>query len=253
MSAPLLSVDSLSVRYGSTPALHSVSFDVRQGEVACIVGQNGAGKSTALGAIAGALARSACQGNIRFDGQQILGRKPEDIARLGVSLIPEGRHVFADMTVMDNLLIGTYMRRDRSQIKQEIEVVFELFPRLRERSSFTAGLLSGGEQQMLVIGRSVLTNTRCMLIDEPSLGLAPRVVDNVYQALLRLRETRGLTLLINEQSSNRVLKYADTIHVLRGGRKQLTAPAAELSDGTALRTAYFGIPDKAQQPAEAAV
>lgn len=241
MSNCLLRISQLSVNYGATPALKDVGLSVREGEVACVVGQNGAGKSTLLAAVAGALSTQGCQGQIEYQGSSLLGKKAEDIARMGISLVPEGRHVFSDMTVKENLLIGTYMRRDRQNVKREIETVLELFPRLRERLSFAAGLLSGGEQQMLVIGRSVLTNTRLMLIDEPSLGLAPLVIDNVYQALLALRERRGLTLLVNEQSSNRVMKYADTIHVLRGGRKRLTSTVQEIGDGETLKAAYFGL------------
>ncbi|WP_397473616.1 ABC transporter ATP-binding protein [Pusillimonas sp.] len=241
MSKLLLSIRQLSVNYGATPALQKVDLTVLEGEVACIVGQNGAGKSTLLSAIAGALPANICQGRIEYRGAPLLGRKAEDIARLGISFVPEGRHVFSDMTVHENLLIGTYMRSDRKTVKQEVEMVLDLFPRLRERLHFHAGLLSGGEQQMLVIGRSVLTNVKCMLIDEPSLGLAPRVIGDVYRVLLALREKRGLTLLINEQSSNRVMKYADTIHVLRGGRMRLSSSAQSLSDGVAVKAAYFGL------------
>ncbi|NYT56887.1 ABC transporter ATP-binding protein [Eoetvoesia caeni] len=246
----MLRISSLSVNYGATPALQDIDLVVRQGEVACVVGQNGAGKSSLLSAVAGALPNQACQGQVEYQGKSILGRKAEDIARMGISLVPEGRHVFSDMTVKENLLIGTYMRRDRRNVKQEIETVLELFPRLRERLAFPAGLLSGGEQQMLVIGRSVLTNTKFMLIDEPSLGLAPLVIDNVYQALLALRNERGLTLLINEQSSNRVMKYADTIHVLRGGRKRLTTTVQEVGNGETLKAAYFGLTKTDETAAE---
>ena len=234
---PILTVDHLAVRYGRLDAVRDVSLSVGQGEIACIVGPNGAGKSTTLAAIAGGVAKLA--GSVTFAGGDIGARKPEAIAKLGLSLVPEGRHVFATLSVEENLKLGTYMRKS-PDVRAELERVFTYFPRLRERRTQAAGKLSGGEQQMLVIGRALMTAPRIVLVDEPSLGLAPMIVDQVYQILIDLREREGLTLLINEQSSERVLRFADRIYVMREGRIQLEGTRAELSDGSAIRHAYFG-------------
>lgn len=241
MSAPMLSIDSLSVSYGRTPALRKLNLHVHRGEVVCIVGQNGAGKSTTLNAVAGSMAGRLGSGQITLDGVALLGKSPETIARMGVSMVPEGRHVFPDMSVVENLKVGTYMRGDSQQALREMETIFELFPRLHERRNSAAGHLSGGEQQMLVIGRAVLTGAQLLMIDEPSLGLAPLVTENVYRALLQLRNKRGLTLLINEQSTNRVLRYADRIYVLRAGVVRMSGAPGQLHDAEAVREAYFGV------------
>lgn len=241
MSKPLLTISSLNISYGRTPVLRDVDIQVNQGEVVCIVGQNGAGKSTSLNAVAGIITPHVNSGNIHLGDAPLLGRTPEDIARMGVSMVPEGRHVFADMTVVENLKIGTFMRSDRRSVQEETEEIFALFPRLYERRNSAAGHLSGGEQQMLVIGRAVLSGAHLLMIDEPSLGLAPVVTENVYKALLKLRDTRGLTLLINEQSTNRVLAYADRIYVLRGGQVRLSGSPQQLMDADTMRKAYFGL------------
>jgi branched-chain amino acid transport system ATP-binding protein len=237
MSA-FLQTENLSVRYGDLVALRGVSISVAQGEVVCIIGPNGAGKSTALAAIAGGVTPFA--GDIRIEGRSILGQRPEQIARLGLSLVPEGRHVFGTLTVEENLQIGGYVQKSRADAKADLEKMFELFPALAERRTFPAGRLSGGEQQMLVVARAVMTRPTLLLVDEPSLGLAPKIVDQIYEMLLDLRRRVNLTLLINEQSSNRILKHADRIYVLREGRVQLEGTAAELKDGEAIRQAYFG-------------
>lgn len=251
MTTPLLEIAALSVRYGGTPALRALDLHVNRGEVVCIVGQNGAGKSTTMNAVAGALSARQASGRISLAGVSLLGKTPESIARMGVSMVPEGRHVFADMNVVENLKVGTFMRKDRTQVQREMDTIFELFPRLAERRNSAAGHLSGGEQQMLVIGRAVLTGAQLLLIDEPSLGLAPLVTENVYRALLQLRDSRGLTLLINEQSTHRVLRYADRVYVLRGGVVRMTGGPDQLQDGDAVREAYFGLPRSSAQAEEA--
>ncbi|WP_131113495.1 ABC transporter ATP-binding protein [Lichenihabitans psoromatis] len=237
MSA-LLEVDGLHVRYGDLAALRGISLRVNEGEVVCIIGPNGAGKSTALAAIAGGVAPSA--GEIRFDGESVVGRRPEYIARRRVSLVPEGRHIFGTLTVEENLRIGGYMRGNRREALDDMERLLMIFPRLRERLTYPAGRLSGGEQQMLAVARAVMTRPRLLLVDEPSLGLAPLIVDQIYETLLDLRKRENLTLLINEQSSTRILKHADRIYVLRGGQVQLEGRAADLRDGEAIKHAYFG-------------
>jgi branched-chain amino acid transport system ATP-binding protein len=240
----LLAVEDLHVRYGGVAAVRGLSLTVGAGEVVSIIGPNGAGKSTTLAAIAGGV--PAERGRIRFAEHDITGRRPEEIALLGISLVPEGRHVFGTLTVEENLAVGTYMRPRR---ESAIGTMFELFPPLFERRRTPAGKLSGGEQQMLVIARAMLTAPRLILVDEPSLGLAPRIIDKVYEILLDLRQRQGLTLLIVEQSSHRILKHADRIYVIRDGRIQLEDRSANLRDGEAIKKAYFGF---AAAPAAAA-
>jgi branched-chain amino acid transport system ATP-binding protein len=241
----MLDVDDIHVNYGRLVALRGVSLSVTEGEIVCIVGPNGAGKSTLLAAIAGGVRPHA--GAIRLENHSLVGKAPEVISRLGVSLVPEGRHVFATLSVEENLRIGSYQRRDRDNVKADYDRLLELFPRLKERLQQPAGRLSGGEQQMLVICRALMTRARLVMIDEPSLGLAPKIVDQVYDMLLDMRRQRSVTLLINEQSSERVLKFADRIHVLRNGRIRLQGCAADLRDGQAIMNAYFGFDEHAPQ------
>jgi branched-chain amino acid transport system ATP-binding protein len=237
----MLEIEDLAVSYGGTTALAGVSVGAKEREAVCVVGPNGAGKSTLLAAIAGGVAPS--RGRIRFDGKELVGMRPENIARLGISLVPEGRHVFGTLTVEENLFIGTYAMGDRAHVASDAEQLLGYFPRLKERWRQPAGRLSGGEQQMLVIARALMTRPRLVLVDEPSLGLAPLIVDAVYAALLELRAKRGLTLLINEQSSDRMLKFSDRIYVLRNGRILLHGRTTDLQDGEAITRAYFGFDD----------
>jgi branched-chain amino acid transport system ATP-binding protein len=215
------SEDDIYVNYARLAALRGISLEIREGEVVCILGPNGAGKSTTLAAIAGGVRPH--RGAIRLKQTSLIGKQPETIARLGVSFVPEGRHVFATLTVGENLRIGSYQRRDCNRIEADFEQALTLFPRLRERLKQPAGRLSGGEQQMLAICRGMMTRPRLMLIDELSLGLASMIVDQVYAALLDRCRQDGVTLLINEQSSERILKFADRIYVLRGGVMRLEA------------------------------
>jgi branched-chain amino acid transport system ATP-binding protein len=247
----MLEVEDIHVSYGRLVALRGVSLNVGEGEIVCIIGPNGAGKSTMLAAIAGGVPLQA--GTVRLGGKIIAGMVPEAISRLGVSLVPEGRHVFGTLTVAENLRIGTFQRRDRANVNDDFRRILEHFPQLRERLGQPAGRLSGGEQQMLVIARALLTRPRLVLVDEPSLGLAPRLIDQVYEILIDLRRREGLTLLINEQSSDRVLKFADRIYVLRSGRVQLHDRAANLREGHAIMSAYFGFQDRHDAPASQSV
>ena len=241
----LLSVENITVHYSRLPALRNVSVEVDEGEIVCIVGPNGAGKSTTLLSISGVL--NPTSGEIIFDGQKINGMNPEAVARAGISQVPEGRHVFTTLNVEENLRIGTTIRNDRAEIEKDFKRVLETFPVLAERRKQSAGKLSGGEQQMLVIGRALLTNPRIMTIDEPSLGLAPNLVDRVYETLTELRRDRGLTLLFVEQSSERALKSADRLYVLRSGEMQLEGNTADLQDGEKVRQAYFGFEEGTPQ------
>jgi branched-chain amino acid transport system ATP-binding protein len=238
----MLEVKDLHVQYGRLTALRGISLTVKKGEIACIVGPNGAGKSTTLLAISSVL--NPAGGQITFDGTAVNGMRAEDVARMGISQVPEGRHIFTALTVEENLQVGAAVRKDKAAIRTDMERIFDTFPILGERRTQPAGKLSGGEQQMLAIGRALMTNPRFMTIDEPSLGLAPKIVDRVYEVLIDLREKQGLTLLIVEQSSERALKAADTLYVLRNGEIQLAGSAADLQDGKEVHKAYFGFSEE---------
>jgi branched-chain amino acid transport system ATP-binding protein len=233
----MLAVDGLDVAYGPVRALRGVSLQVAEGEMVSVVGPNGAGKSTLLLAIAGALAPSA--GEVRFKDQRITGRATENIARLGISLVPEGRNIFTQLTVEENLRLGTQMRKDRDRIEQDYAEMLSVFPILGERLSSPGGKLSSGEQQQLAIARALMTGARFILLDEPALGLAPIIVETVYSVLQRLRAERAITLLIVEQSTHRALENADRVYVLRQGRIELEGASREL-DEKAVEQAYFG-------------
>jgi branched-chain amino acid transport system ATP-binding protein len=234
----LLAVDNVSVRYGQLTALRGVSLAMAEGETLFVTGPNGAGKSTLLKAIAGVVVPR--QGFISFAGQQIAAKPPEDIARLGFSMVPEGRHVFGALTIDENLRLGTGMRGDKDQAARDLEQIYVIFPMLAERKDKPAGVLSGGQQQMLVIGRALMASPKLIAIDEPSLGLAPKVIDDVYATLLKLRDTRGLTLLIVEQSATRASLTGGRMILLRSGEIALEGDARQLVRGEALKQAYFG-------------
>lgn len=235
MAAPLLDVEALSVAYGAIRALRGVSLHVEEGEIVAVLGPNGAGKTTLLRTIAGALRPQA--GRITFRGEPIASVPPESLVRRGISLVPEGRHVFPRMTVLENLLVGAIARRD-AEVRADLEAVFELFPVLAERRQQMAGTLSGGEQQQLAVARSLMSRPRLMLLDEPSLGLAPIVVEQIMGLLGELRG-RGVTLLLVEQNVHRALELADRAYVLSVGQIVLSGPAEELAAGS-IEQAYLG-------------
>lgn len=232
----MLECENLQVHYGRVQAVRGVSLTVGKGEMVCVVGPNGAGKSTTLFTIAGAQAPAS--GTIKLNGQSITGVSPDDVARAGLSLVPEGRHVFTRLSVEENLRLGTTVRNDREKIEEDFESMLTRFPFLRERLGTPGGKLSGGEQQQLVIARALMTRPSIILIDEPSLGLAPMMVDTVYDVLNTLRE-QGITLLVVEQSTHRALENADRIYVLRNGSIQLERNAKDASDEE-IEQAYFG-------------
>ncbi|MDE9451930.1 ABC transporter ATP-binding protein [Aliiroseovarius sp. Z3] len=235
-----LGIFDLSVRYGKVPAINDLSLQVEEGERVFISGPNGAGKSSLLNAISGAVPTS--HGRIELDGDMLTGRAPEAIARLGLSMVPEGREIFGSLTVEENLRVGTGLRRDAEAVDSDMEDVFEAFPILRERRSAAAGALSGGQQQMLAIGRALMTNPKLMMVDEPSLGLAPKIVDQVYETLCQLQEERSLTLIIVEQSSLRAARVGGRMILMRGGSVVGEGNAADMVDRDALAQAYFGNP-----------
>jgi branched-chain amino acid transport system ATP-binding protein len=237
----LLAVDDLMVRYGRLTALRGVSLAIDEGEILFVTGPNGAGKSTLLSAIAGVV--PPISGSITLDGTDITATSPEQIARRGFSMVPEGRNVFGALTVEENLKVGAGMRRDKHQVAADLDTVYSEFPMLADRRHAVAGMLSGGQQQMLVIGRALMTSPRLMAIDEPSLGLAPKIIDQVYEILMRLRAQRKLTLLIVEQSSTRAMMTGGRMILMRGGRIVLEGPAGEMVKDERLKQAYFGFGD----------
>jgi branched-chain amino acid transport system ATP-binding protein len=237
----LLSVNNLHVHYGRIAAVRGVSLEVDEGEFVCLVGPNGAGKSTIMLAIAGGLVPS--EGSITLENKPIAGAPAEQIARLGVSLVPSGRHVFSGLTVEENLRLGTMMRRDRATARRDLADTLNHFPILRERLKAPAGKLSGGEQQQLVIARALLTKPKILLLDEPSLGLAPALIDRVYEILAFLRE-QGTTILVVEESATRALGIAHRIYVMNTGIITLAGAGRDLQDTAEFRLAYFGFADE---------
>jgi len=237
----LLAVDNITVRYGRLTALRGISLTIEAGEVLFVTGPNGAGKSTLLNAIAGVV--PPISGSITMDGAEVVGTPPEQVARLGFSLVPEGRNVFGGLSIEENLKVGAGMRTDRSKIAGDRASIYDEFPMLAARRHTPAGMLSGGQQQMLVIGRALMTSPRLMAIDEPSLGLAPKIIDQVYEILMRLRAQRNLTLLIVEQSSARALMTGGRMMLLRGGRIVLEGAAGDMVKDERLKQAYFGFGD----------
>jgi len=234
----MLEIAGLVVNYGLVRALHGVSLRVGDGQAVCVIGSNGAGKTTLLRTISGFLAPVA--GSITLHGSSIVGLRPHQIARLRVAHVPEGRHVFPDQSVHDNLLLGAFSRRrSRAEIDDDCESVFELFPRLKDRRGQLAGTLSGGEQQMLAIGRALMLKPAMMMLDEPSMGLAPLLIEEVFRRLLELKR-RGITMLLVEQLAYRALEVADYAFVIEHGRIELQGPAAELQRDPRVRAAYLG-------------
>ncbi|WP_431301197.1 ABC transporter ATP-binding protein [Tabrizicola sp. BL-A-41-H6] len=238
----LLALSNVSVRYGRLTAVRQMTFSLAEGEILFITGPNGAGKSSLLRAIAGVTPPSG--GRIDFADHDITGRVPEDIARLGLSMVPEGRDVFGSLTIEENLMVGTGMhsatRGWKARAATELEAVYATFPILKDRRHSQAGLLSGGQQQMLVIGRALMTSPRLVAIDEPSLGLAPNITDQVYERLIALQAMRKLTLLIVEQSSTRAMMVGGRMMLMRGGEIVLDGDAQALGQSEAMQAAYFG-------------
>jgi branched-chain amino acid transport system ATP-binding protein len=233
----VLSLRGVTARYGATTAIRDVSFDVMPGEIVTILGANGAGKTTCLNAVMGLV--PPAEGHIYFEGKDIVGRSPESIVDLGIALSPEGRRVFGKLTVEENLRIGAGLR-GQSHVRERHAEVIELFPVLETKGEQFAGLLSGGEQQMLAIGRALMSGPRLLLLDEPSLGLAPIIVSTVFELIERLRE-RGITIALVEQNVDRALKIANRGYVLSTGRVQLSGDAHELREGSAVEEAYLGL------------
>ncbi|MCS6872874.1 MAG: ABC transporter ATP-binding protein [Anaerolineae bacterium] len=233
----LLEVENLSVNYGGIQALQSVSLSVDQGEIVTLIGANGAGKSTTLRAISRIV--NARQGRIILDGKDVSRLPPHEIVRLGVAHCPEGRRVLTRQSVYDNLMLGAYVRNDTAGIKADIELQFKRFPRLEERRNQLAGTLSGGEQQMLAIARALMSRPRLLLLDEPSLGLAPLIVREIFK-IIRELHAEGVTILLVEQNANLALQHADRGYVLEAGNLTISGKASDLLNNDRVRKAYLG-------------
>jgi branched-chain amino acid transport system ATP-binding protein len=237
MSDLLLEVKNLNAAYGSTSVLHGLSFTLQRGGITAILGANGAGKTTTLRAICGMCTR---QGEVRLEGERIDQRKTEQITRLGVAHVPDGRGTFIDLTVEENLRLGAYTRSDRTGIAQDFELVYGYFPKLAERRHQQAGTLSGGEQQMLAISRALMLRPRLLLLDEPSFGLAPLVVKEIFSIMRRINTQQKVSLLLVEQNANLALDLADHAYLLETGRIVLSGPSDEIKQNDSVRRAYLG-------------
>ena len=233
----MLKINNLHVSYGGTRALRGVDLEVPDGKIVTLIGANGAGKSTLLRTISGLV--KADSGSITYDGVELLGKPINKVLEQGIAQVPEGRRVFADMTVLENLKIGAYLRKDKDEIEKDIQWVYSLFPRLQERHWQLAGTLSGGEQQMLAVGRALMSRPKVLMMDEPSLGLAPLVVQGIFE-IIRTINQQGVTVLLIEQNANMALKVADFAYVLETGEITKTGTGAELLADESIKEAYLG-------------
>ena len=235
----MLKIKDIHVSYGQVPALHGVSLEVLEGQIVTVLGANGAGKSTTIRAVAGLLPVPA--GSIEFEGREIAGLPPEDIVRLGISVVPEGRQLFGEMTVLENLRLGAYTRAEGKETREQMGRAISYFPVLGERLSISSHLLSGGEQQMLAIGRALMARPRLLLLDEPSLGLAPLLAQDMFSSIKDLSDGEGITVLLAEQAANLAVGIAGHGYVLEAGRVVLGDTAQNLLDNEEVRGAYLGL------------
>lgn len=233
----MLEIRNLTVNYGVITALQGISLAVKQGAIVTLIGANGAGKTTTLKAISGLL---KSRGEILYEGRNITNLAPHQIVKLGLSHVPEGRMVFANLSVMENLMMGAYLQRDRQVIKRELEYVFGVFPRLKEREKQIAGTLSGGEQQMLAIGRALMGGPKFLMLDEPSLGLAPLLVKTIFEKIVEINRDHGITILLVEQNANLALEVSHFGYVLETGRINLQDDSAKLRQNPQVKSAYLG-------------
>ena len=235
MPEAVLSIQDLRVNYGGIEAVKGISFEVPKGDIVTLIGANGAGKSTTLRTVAGLV--KARSGRVKFLGEDITGKDPTSIVKRGITMVPEGRRIFPNLTVLENLRVGAYVRND--DLSDDINWVYDLFPRLKERSWQVGGTLSGGEQQMLAVGRALMSRPKLMMMDEPSLGLAPLVVQNIFSIIREINE-QGVTILLVEQNANMALKTARTGYVLETGRITISGAGEELLENAAVKAAYLG-------------
>ncbi|WAC17754.1 ABC transporter ATP-binding protein [Luteolibacter sp. SL250] len=234
----MLEVENLHVSYGAIKALHGVSLKVEKGSIVTLIGANGAGKSTTLRALSGLVKPAA--GSIRYDGHEISRLPANKVVADGLCHVPEGRMIFSNLTVAENLKMGAYLQRDKKWIAEQTDYVFGLFPRLKERASQAAGTLSGGEQQMLAIGRALLSKPKFLMLDEPSLGIAPLLVKTIFERIVEINREQGLTILLVEQNANLALDVSSYGYVLETGKILLEGPSAELKANPQVQEAYLG-------------
>lgn len=234
----MLKIENLVVNYGAIKAIKGINVDVKKGEIVTLIGANGAGKSTILRAISSIL--KPVSGKIVLDGKDIIGMPPHKIVELGISQAPEGRMIFSNLTVQENLDMGAYTRKDKDNIKNDLELIFKLFPRLQERLKQPGGTLSGGEQQMLAISRALMSKPKLLLLDEPSLGIAPILVKQIFEKIKALKDATGLTILLVEQNANLALSISNYAYVLETGIIKLEGEAKQLADNPDIRKAYLG-------------
>jgi branched-chain amino acid transport system ATP-binding protein len=234
----MLEIKNLRVNYGAINALHGISLSVKPGSIVTLIGANGAGKTTTLKAISGLLKPRS--GEILYDGKNIAGLPPHQIVKLGLSHVPEGRMIFANLTVMENLQLGAYLQTDKQVVRHELEHIFSLFPRLSEREKQVAGTLSGGEQQMLAIGRALMSKPKLLLLDEPSLGLAPLLVKSIFEKIVEINRQQGLTILLVEQNANLALEVSSFGYVLETGKITLQGDSPSLRQNPQVKSAYLG-------------
>jgi branched-chain amino acid transport system ATP-binding protein len=234
----MLEIKNLEVSYGAIIALHGISLSVPAGKIVTLIGANGAGKSTTLRAVSGLL--NPRGGEILYDGGNISGLQPHEIVKRGLSHVPEGRMIFANLTVMENLQLGAYLQKDRQVVRRELENVFSLFPRLQEREKQIAGTLSGGEQQMLAIGRALMSKPKFLMLDEPSLGLAPLLVKTIFEKIVAINREQGITILLVEQNANLALEISHFGYVLETGKISLQGDSASLRQNPQVKSAYLG-------------
>ena len=237
MTATLLSVKGLQVSYGGIQAVKGVDFDVHEGELVSLIGSNGAGKTTTMKAITGTLPLHA--GDIEYLGKSIVGQGPWDLVKQGLAMVPEGRCVFTRMTIIENLLMGAYIRTDTAAIQDDMEKIFHTFPRLQERKNQLAGTLSGGEQQMLAMGRALMSRPKVLLLDEPSMGLSPIMVDKIFEVVQAVF-AQGVTVLLVEQNASRALAIANRGYVMESGLISMMGPGQDLLNDPKVRAAYLG-------------
>ncbi len=234
----MLEIKNLKVKYGGIVALNGINMKIPEGKIVTLVGANGAGKSTTLRSITKLV--TPAEGSITYEGKELTHMSTQDIVKLGITLVPEGRHVFADMTVEENLRIGAYLRKDKQNFKKEIEFIHEMFPILKKRSSQLSGTLSGGEQQMLAVGRALMSKPKVLMMDEPSLGLAPLVIKDIFEIIKKVNKEQGMTILLIEQNANAALKIADYGYVMETGTIGLEGTGEELLANERVKELYLG-------------
>lgn len=234
----MLELNGLEVGYGSIVALHGISLKVEPGQIVTLIGANGAGKSTTLRAVSGLLRTRS--GSIRYNGREIANLPPHQVVALGISHVPEGRMIFSNLTVMENLHMGAYLRKDKAEFPKDLDYIFSIFPRLKERQKQAAGTLSGGEQQMLAIGRALMGKPKCLMLDEPSLGIAPMLVQTIFKKIVEINRELGLSILLIEQNANLALEVSHRGYVIETGKIILSDESSALRANEQVRRAYLG-------------